>query len=73
MRKTDLAVVNPHDAPNHLWDDDHITEVRLDDGGLLIGGCLLLGLAQLFDETHWSTLETALEAAAHACMDELRR
>ena len=43
----------------------------LDDGRLLIRGSLLLGLAELLDETHGLALETALEPTAGAGMDEL--
>lgn len=43
----------------------------LHNGGLLIWWSLLLGLAQLLDETHGLTLETALEPATGAGVDEL--
>ena len=43
----------------------------LHDGGLLIGGCLLLGLAELLDESERLALETALEATAGAGVDKL--
>jgi len=45
--------------------------VGLDDSRLLIGGSLLLGLAELFDETHRLALETALELSASTSVDEL--
>jgi hypothetical protein len=38
----DLAVVHTDDASDHLGDDDHVPEVSLDDGGLLVGEALLL-------------------------------
>lgn len=31
-----LAVVHTANAANHLGHDDHVTDVRLDDGGLLL-------------------------------------
>lgn len=43
----------------------------LDDGGLLIRGSLLLGLAELLDETHGLALETALEPSASTGVDDL--
>lgn len=70
-RVEDLAVVDTDDAADHLGDDDHVAQVGLDDGGLLIGGSLLLGFAELLDEAHGFALETALEAAAGASVDEL--
>lgn len=43
----------------------------LDDGGLLVGAGLLLGLAELLDEAHRARLESALEATAGTGVDEL--
>ena len=68
---TYLAVVDTDDAANHLGDDNHVTEMGLDDGGLLIRGSLLLGLAELLDETHGLALETALEPSASTGVDDL--
>lgn len=58
---THLAVVDANNATNHLWDNNHITKMSLDNCGLLIWRSFLLRLAQLFDETHWTTLEPTLE------------
>jgi hypothetical protein len=38
--------------------------VGLDEVGLLVGLGLLLGLAELLDETHGLALETAVESSA---------
>jgi hypothetical protein len=45
--------------------------MRLDNSGLLIGGCFLLRLAEFFDESHGTALETPLEASAGTGVDEL--
>ena len=37
-----LAVVNSNNAANHLGNNDHISKVSLDSGGLLAGNTLLL-------------------------------
>lgn len=66
-----FAVVDADNAANHLRDDNHVTEMGLDDSGLFIGGSLLLSFAELFDETHGTTLETTLEPSASTSMDEL--
>jgi len=60
-------------SSDHLGDDDHVTEVGLDDGGLLEGGGVLLGLTELLDETHGLALETALETSAGAGVDEVHQ
>lgn len=40
----DLSVVDTDNGTDHLGDDDHVTEVGLDGGGLLVDLGLLLGL-----------------------------
>ena len=59
-----LTGVDADDGADHLGDDDHVTEVRLDERRLLVGLGLLLGLAQLLDQTHRLALQAAVEAAA---------
>lgn len=71
--KTDLAVVDTDNTANHLGDDNHVTEMGLDDGGLLIWWGLLLGLAELLDETHRLTLQTTLEPPAGTSVHQLER
>jgi hypothetical protein len=64
-----LSRVDTNDAANHLRDHDHVTQVRLDEVGLLVGLGLLLGLAQLLDQTHRLALETAVEPTASTGVD----
>lgn len=59
-----LTGVDANDGADHLGDDDHVTEVRLDERRLLVGLSLLLSLAQLLDQTHRLALQAAVEAAA---------
>ena len=65
-----LAGVDADDGADHLGDDDHVAEVSLDKIGLLVGLGLLLGLAELLDEAHGLALETTVDPAAGAGMDE---
>jgi hypothetical protein len=65
-----LAVVNTDYTANHFGDDDHVSEVGLDNCGFLVRGSFLLGFAQLFYETHWAALEATVELATGACMNE---
>ena len=69
--RTHLSVVDTNDRANHLGDDDHVTEVGLDDRGLFVRGRLLLRLAELLDQAHGLALETALEPPAGTSMDDL--
>ena len=68
-----LSVVNVDDGANHLGHDNHVTQMSLNDGGLLIGGSLFLSLAELLDEPHGAPLEAALEPAARTRVDDLCR
>lgn len=43
----------------------------LDDGGLLVGEALLLGLSELLDEAHRSSLESSLESPSRSGVNEL--
>lgn len=66
-----LSIVDPNDTPNHLRDDNHISQMGLDDGRLFVGRGFLLGLAQFLDQPHRLALQTALETSTCAGMDEL--
>jgi hypothetical protein len=66
-----LARVDTNDATNHFRDNNHVTEVSLDEVGLLVGLGLLLRLAQLLDQTHGFAFETAVEATASAGVDNI--
>src|SRR5690348_17149418 len=66
-----LSGVDTNDRPDHLWDNNHVTQVRLDKIRLLSRLSLLLGLAQLLDQAHRLTLETAVETTARACVHDI--
>lgn len=66
-----LARVDTNDAANHLRDDNHVTEVSLDDVGLLVGLGLLLGLAELLDETHGLALQATVDPATGTGVDDI--
>jgi len=68
-----LSVVDTDDGTDHLGDDDHVTEVGLDDGGLLKGGGVLLGLTELLDQTHGLALKTTLETSAGTGVDQVHQ
>lgn len=59
-----LAVVHPHDGPDHLRHYDHVSQVRPDGLWLCVWACVLLGCAKLLDEGHWLALEPSVEPVA---------
>lgn len=64
--------VNTTDRTDHLGDDDHVSQVSLDGGGLLVGSGLLLGLSELLDQSQGLPLETSLEPSPGTGVDELQ-
>ena len=68
-----LAVVNADDGTGHLRDDNHVSEVGLDNVGLLVDGALLLLLPQLLDEGHRLSLQPAAELSADAAGQQLHQ
>ena len=66
-----LSGVDTDDGTDHLWDDDHVTEVGLDEVWLLVWLSLLLCLAELLDEAHWLALETAVETTTGTGVDDV--
>lgn len=68
-----LAVVNTDDRTDHLGHNDHVTQMRLHDCRLLVDGCLLLGLAQLLDQSQRLALQTARETPAGTAVHQLNQ
>ena len=66
-----LAGVDTNNATNHLGDDNHVSEVGLDEVGLLVGLGLLLGLSELLDEAHRAALQATVDPAAGASVDNI--
>lgn len=66
-----LAGVDANDASNHLGDDNHVSEVGLDEVGLLVGLGLLLGLSELLDEAHGAALQAAVDPSAGTGVDDI--
>lgn len=68
-----LAVVNANDGADHFWDDDHVSQMRLNDGWLFIWWSLLLGLTQLLDQSHWLAFQTARKTPAGTAVHEFNQ
>lgn len=67
-----LAVVDTNVGTNHLGDDDHVTQVGLDDLGLLLNrGAGLQGLADALDQRSGAGLQATGEAATNASVAQL--
>lgn len=66
-----LSGVDTNDGADHLGNDNHVTEVRLDEVGLLVGPGLLLGLAELLDQTHGLALQATVEATTGTSVDNI--
>ncbi len=68
-----FSIVNADYRSNHLGDDNHVTEMGLDDSGFFVGRSLLLGFSEFLNETHWPAFETTLEPTTCTGRDELNK
>lgn len=66
-----LSGVDTNNGANHLGDNNHVTEVSLDEVGLLVGLSLLLGLAELLDEAHGLALQATVDSSAGTSVDDI--
>ncbi len=66
-----FARVDSNDASDHLGHDDHVSQVGLDEVGLLVGSGGLFGFAQFLDQAHGFALEAAVEAATGSGVDHV--
>lgn len=65
-----LAAVDTDDAADHLGHDDHVSQVCLDQVGLLVRLGVLLRLSQLLDQSHRAALQASVESTAGAGMED---
>ncbi len=68
-----LSIVNTNDTSNHFWNNNHISQVGLDDGWLFVGESSLLCLAKFLDQTHWLGLHTTVETSACTARKEFEK
>lgn len=66
-----LSGVNADNAADHLGDHNHVTQMRLDQIGFLVGLRLLLCLAQLLDQAHGLALQSTVEPTAGTGVDDI--
>lgn len=66
-----LARVDSDNAANHLGNDNHVSEMSLDEVGLLVGLGILLSLAQLLDQAHRLPLQTPVDSATGTGVDDI--
>jgi len=63
--------VNTTDGSNHLGNNDHVSQVSLDHGRLLVRSSVLLGESELLDQTHGLSLKSSLEPSSCSGVDKL--
>lgn len=68
-----FSVVDSDDGADHLWNDDHVSQMGLDWSWLLVCRSVLLGLSELLDETHWLALESSLELSSRSSVDNVHQ
>ena len=66
-----LTIVDSNDGTDHFWENDSVTEVGLDGDWLLTIWALLLGLGQLFNQSHWTSLDASGKLSSMSCVKHL--
>ena len=66
-----LSVVNTDDGTNHLRENDGVTEVSSNRDWLLTIRAFLLGLSELLDQSHRSSLDTSGELSSLSGIEHL--
>lgn len=59
-----LTVVDTDDGTNHLWDNNHVSQVGLDNSWLLVSWGGQLSSSQLGNQTHWLRAQTSGESSS---------
>jgi len=68
-----VSVVDADDGTNHLWNDDHVSEVRSHGLWLLSLWGFLLGLVELLNQSVSLALQTTLELSPRSGAEELNK
>lgn len=66
-----LTVVDTNQGADHLWNNNHVSQVGLDDSWLLVSWGSQLGGSQLGDETHWLGTQASGESSSNSGAAEL--
>lgn len=67
----DLTVVDTDNGTNHFWNNDHVSQVGLDNSWLFVGWSVELGLSELVDQVHWLVTQTSGESSSDSGVTEL--
>lgn len=67
----DLSIVNTNHGTDHFGNDNHITEMGLDDFRLLILGTCKLSLAKALNKGERLALKTTVEASTGTAMNKI--
>jgi len=65
-----FARVDTDHGSNHLGHNNHVSEMRFDEIGLLVGLGFLLGFSEFLDQAHRSALEAAVEPTTGAGVED---
>ena len=68
-----LSVADSDHGTCHFRNVDHVSQVGLDNIGLLVGWTLLLRLVEILDESHWLSLEAMSELSSHGAREEIHQ
>ena len=68
-----FPAVDTNHTSNHLRYDDHVSEMGLDEIGLLIRFSFLLRFSKFLDQAHWFAFQATIESTARACVHDIAK
>lgn len=68
-----FAVIDTDDRAGHFGNDNHVSQVGLDNFGFLIWRSLFLGFAQFLDQGHWLAFQTTGETSAGTAVHQFNQ
>ncbi|EEQ38890.1 hypothetical protein CLUG_03016 [Clavispora lusitaniae ATCC 42720] len=66
-----LTVVDTNQRTNHFWNNNHVSQVGLDNSRLLVSWSSQLSSSQLGNQTHWLGAQTSGESSSDSSTTEL--
>ena len=68
-----LAIVNANNRSSHFRDNDHVSQMGLNNIGFLVDGTFLLLLAELLDQSHGFAFQTTANLPSDTALEKLHK
>ena len=68
-----FSVVNSNNRSGHFWNNDHVSQLGLNNIGFLIWWAFLLLLSQFLDQSHWLSFQSTAKLAANSAWEKFHK